>query len=139
MKCGDKEWQHCRVEKMGCMGCYYDEIEPNEYIRTETGDIFIVDNERKVLQGLKFLDVQYGKIVEHKKSLIDLIEVGDYINGHLIVKIRIDLFNSKKQLFTEHWDYNWQGDGTLLIFYEDDIKTILTKEQYNQNCYKVKK
>lgn len=25
MKCGDKEWQHCRVEKMGCYGCYYDE------------------------------------------------------------------------------------------------------------------
>lgn len=23
-KCGDKEWQHCRVEKMGCIGCYYD-------------------------------------------------------------------------------------------------------------------
>ena len=25
MKCTDKEWQHCRVEKMGCTGCYYDE------------------------------------------------------------------------------------------------------------------
>lgn len=25
MKCNDKEWQHCRVEKMGCKGCYYDE------------------------------------------------------------------------------------------------------------------
>ena len=25
MKCGDKEWKHCRVEKMGCGGCYYDE------------------------------------------------------------------------------------------------------------------
>ena len=25
MKCTDKEWQHCRVEKMGCDGCYYDD------------------------------------------------------------------------------------------------------------------
>ena len=25
MKCGDEEWQHCQVEKMGCRGCYYDE------------------------------------------------------------------------------------------------------------------
>lgn len=24
MKCGDKEWQHCQAEKMGCKGCYYD-------------------------------------------------------------------------------------------------------------------
>lgn len=25
MKCGDKEWQHCQVEKRTCVGCYYDE------------------------------------------------------------------------------------------------------------------
>lgn len=25
MKCTGKEWDHCRVEKMGCKGCYYDE------------------------------------------------------------------------------------------------------------------
>ena len=26
MKCTDKEWQHCQVEKMGCPGCAYNEI-----------------------------------------------------------------------------------------------------------------
>ena len=25
--CTDKEWQHCRVEKMGCEGCHYDKKE----------------------------------------------------------------------------------------------------------------
>lgn len=25
MKCTGKEWDHCRVEKMGCTGCHYDE------------------------------------------------------------------------------------------------------------------
>ena len=25
MKCTSKEWDHCRVEKMGCTGCHYDE------------------------------------------------------------------------------------------------------------------
>lgn len=25
-KCTDKEWQHCRVEKMGCKNCYYEEV-----------------------------------------------------------------------------------------------------------------
>ena len=24
MKCTSDEWDHCRVEKMGCSGCYYD-------------------------------------------------------------------------------------------------------------------
>jgi hypothetical protein len=27
VKCDDKEWQHCRVEKMGCKGCYYNTTE----------------------------------------------------------------------------------------------------------------
>ncbi len=25
MKCTGDEWDHCRVEKMGCYGCYYNE------------------------------------------------------------------------------------------------------------------
>ncbi len=71
------------------------------------------------------------------KDKIDLVKKGDYVNGHLIVKIRIDPFNNKKQLFTEHWDYNWQGDGTLLVLYDEDIKNILTHEQYLENCFEV--
>ena len=23
-KCTEKEWDYCRVEKMGCKGCYYE-------------------------------------------------------------------------------------------------------------------
>lgn len=136
MKCTGKEWDTCRVEKMGCPGCYYDEIEAEEYIRTTSGHIFKVDKERKVLQGIKFLNVQYGYIKKHSKNLIDLIEIGDYVNKHPITKIRIDPFNNKKQLFTEHWEYNWQGDGTLVVFYENDIKTIVTKELFKSAEYK---
>lgn len=33
MKCTDKEWQHCRVEKMGCSGCYYDKKNIDEVIK----------------------------------------------------------------------------------------------------------
>lgn len=32
MKCTDKEWQHCRVKKMGCEGCYYDKKNIEEVI-----------------------------------------------------------------------------------------------------------
>ena len=137
MKCIGKEWDTCRVEKIGCIGCHYNEIEVDEYIRTTGGHIFKVDKEKKVLQAIKFLDVQYGNILNHKKEVIDLIKEGDYVNGHLIVKIRIDPFNNKKQLFTEHWDYNWQGDGTLLVFHEEDIKNIVTKELFKTMEYKL--
>lgn len=30
MKCTDKEWKHCRVEKMGCNGCFYDDLNKNK-------------------------------------------------------------------------------------------------------------
>lgn len=134
MKCTDKEWQHCRVEKMGCEGCYYNVIEIGEWVRLKDGRI---RQFKKYLEGnIVELTRPYNvaritDVVKHSKNIIDLIELGDYVNGHLIVKIRIDPFNNKKQLFTEHWDYNWQGDGTLLVFYDEDIKTIVTKEQFS--------
>lgn len=122
-------------------------IEVNEYVRTKDGviDKVIIEYNGKCnnpncdRKHLSCKSNYYNEedIVKHSKQLIDLIEVGDYVNGHLIVKIRIDPFNNKKQLFTEHWDYNWQGDGTLLVLYDEDIKNILTHEQYLENCFEV--
>ena len=43
MKCGDKEWKHCRVEKMGCNGCYYDE-KTNTILSKEELAIFNTNN-----------------------------------------------------------------------------------------------
>lgn len=33
MKCTGKEWDTCRVEKMGCTGCYYDESKADEMFK----------------------------------------------------------------------------------------------------------
>lgn len=31
--CTDKEWNNCRVEKMGCPGCHYDDpTDPNRIV-----------------------------------------------------------------------------------------------------------
>ena len=32
MKCTSEKWDHCRVEKMGCPGCYYDDSKLEEAI-----------------------------------------------------------------------------------------------------------
>ena len=95
-------------------------IEVNEYVRTDKGYIFKVDEEKKNLQIANFLDVEYGKMIKHSKQLIDLIEVGDYVNGELI---------------TDKWDTRISSIRSN--FSEEDIKTILTKEQMMANCYKV--
>ncbi len=71
---------------------------------------------------------QINNIVKHSKHLIDLIEVGD------IVEIRTGLHSSFK--------YFVENEDNLLLLEEQvkefwNIETILTKESYMANCYKV--
>lgn len=131
MKCTGKEWDTCRVEKMGCTGCYYDEIEVDEYIRTEKGYILKVDNEKKVLKGLKFLDVQYGKVTNHSKDILDLIKAGD------ILKIKEDDEVCYIGLEKDTITVNYSDIKESIKNGECELLAILTKEQFNSNCFKV--
>lgn len=76
-------------------------IEVGEYVRTEKGKIGKVIKIRLPLKGLKNDRVAYLiewadekiyyismiKDIKHSKNIIDLIEVGDYVNGELVVDI----------------------------------------------------
>ena len=101
-----------------------DKIEVNEYVRFNNGEIGkvidIKENPSRIVYS------EYGEIglisdiVKHSKQLIDLIECGDYVNGELITDKWVTRISSTKSNFSE-----------------EDIKTILTKESYMANCYKV--
>ena len=66
------------------------------------------------------------KSVKHSKKLIDLIEVGDFVNRERILDITGDYIH------TNETDHN-------RFYLEKHIKTILTKEQYQANCYTVER
>lgn len=118
------------------------EIKIGEYGRTNKGKIFIfawlenLDGKRdtnKVLLGNgktfenKFYYFDDGeKIVKHSKNLIDLIEVGDIVNGHLVDEVRITSFGNL--IFIN--DYKTE-------LHEKDVEIILTKEEYLTRGYKV--
>ena len=55
------------------------EIKIGEYVRTSKGYIFKIEH-NKMVQGLRFLDAQYGTITKHSPNIIDLIEVGDIVH-----------------------------------------------------------
>ena len=107
------------------------EIEVNEYVRTKNGKIDKVINSNFYMsiyveceKGLYLIE----NIVKHSKQLIDLIEVGD------ILEIRKGLYSSFK--------YFVENEDNLLLLKEQvkefwNIETILTKEQFEQNSYKV--
>ncbi len=108
-----------------------DKIEVNEYVRTKDGKIDKLINSNFYMsiyveceKGLYLIE----NIVKHSKQLIDLIEVGD------IVEIRTGLHSSFK--------YFVENENNLLLLEEKvkefwNIETILTKEQYIADCYKV--
>lgn len=96
----------------------------------KTGEI----KDDRLLNKLALIDdIDLSKI-KHSKKLIDLIEVGDYINGNKIIKI-CDDFAGRKILVYGYDDGERQ---VAITIYEEDIKSILTKEQFEAMKYKVK-
>ena len=111
-----------------------DKIEVHEYVRFNNGEIGkvidIKENPSRIVYS------EYGEIglisdiVKHSKNIIDLIEVGDYVNGK---KVIMDLKQSK-EWYKAKDDFVTCKDYT---FSNEEIVTILTKEIYMDNCYKV--
>lgn len=103
-----------------------------DYCRTEDGKIAkIIDIEEsltfagyeKIITTDKFKYSSRDTIIIKKSSpnIIDLIEVGDYVNGRIV---------------------EWIGDnfvafGKLDYAYEKAIKSIVTKEQFSQMKYRI--
>ena len=102
-------------------------IEVNEYVRTKDG---VIEKVTKVLSNRVFLNslgyaVLIKDIVKHNKIISEVVEVGDYVNGKLIHKI------------DKGSNYCYLYYGNCKTFVDYQIKTILTKEQFEANCYKV--
>lgn len=60
-------------------------------------------------------------------NIIDILEVGDYVNGEIVLKDEIG------GLYLDAFD----ADGNYYKCRIQNIKTIVTKEQFEQMAYKV--
>jgi hypothetical protein len=119
-----------------------------DYIRTENGINKVADYRyepeyenghvvwfEKSDSGCRFTDKNLPK---SSPNIIDLIEVGDYVNGEKVyyLKGQIDekeVAHEEDILYTEYNDEygDWYG------YAEDEIETIVTHEQFSQMEYKV--
>lgn len=81
-------------------------------------------------EGKEYKIIKTTEIVKHSKQLIDLVEVGDLVNGYRVTDKYL-FAGEKPVLETEGNDMNCK------CLCGEDIKTILTKESYMANCYKV--
>ena len=112
------------------------EIKENEFIRTKTGKIDkVINNNYYMSQYIECEKriVEKENIVKHSFNIIDLIEVGDIVNGY-----RIDERAEHDVLIHKARGINRSGFMIPVAQYNEDIKTILTHEQYERDCYTVK-
>ena len=127
-----------------------EEIKENEYIRTKKKGIFKVLSIKKTAYGYlcgttdndNILTFTVGKggnaeikndIVKHNSNIIDLIEVGDYVNGSEVVAEKYKNYDMNFINVDSKISFGW-GYGVIP---ENDIKSILTKEQFASMEYRL--
>ena len=92
-------------------------LEVGMYVRTINGKIWIITSQKAIYGHRK-------DIIKASHNIIDLIEVGDYVNGlpvRFVEESRVDIGQAE--------DYFWLKN--------QHIKSIVTHEQLEQMEYKV--
>lgn len=114
-------------------------LEVGMYVRTLNGIVQITEIKDCVMTDTKGY-MHYGDFIKASHNIIELIEFGDYVNDLRVEK------NKYGELYTSYVYYG--GDiGKMCEVYttwlkeykEDEIYSIVTKEQFEQMEYKVGK
>lgn len=104
--------------KGGTIGILGDEITPLRYeIINSNNQLYSEDN------------VRCDNIKKTSNNIIDLIEVGDYVNGKMVSSIGRDAiyFGSNNDYITKNF-YYWSPRR---------VETIVTKEQFEEMAYRI--
>ena len=121
------------------------ELKEGMYVRTNCHREIVVRKIVKIVEDTFIHDyylifdkpTKYTYYVEDnnfivKENPIDLIEIGDYVNGYLVTGFDYQYSSNKKVVFS-----NVRLDGTGIKIPAKDIKSIVTKEQFVSVKYEV--
>ena len=104
-------------------------IEPNMHVRTKDGDMFILDKIEDNHLIPRYVHIPYiiteEDVFKTSHNIIDLIEVGDYVNGCKVHRIA----NCITIILDNEEHISWVRPC--------DIKSIVTKEQFSQMEQKI--
>ena len=109
-------------------------LEPNMYVRTLFGikKIDHIDNKKTVWKYLykinddnEFYALSDNDVIKASHNIIDLIEVGDYVNGEKVI------------LKNEGYIKVGTGRDYIVVNNEKFIKSIVTKEQFSSMEYRL--
>ena len=77
-----------------------------------------------------FRNVEKKRIKKSSSNIIDLIEVGDYVNG-------VEVIGFEKDNDNKEYLQCGVGDYVVCTYYAESIKSIVTKEQFEEMEYKI--
>lgn len=110
-------------------------LEVGMYIRDIKGQIdkiigfkgALIEFEKDLMCGY----IDCNDFTKASYNIIDLIEVGDYVNGEKVGYID-DCKGAMRQFY-----YDYENPNEAIGHWEEEIKSIVTKEQFEQMGYKV--
>ena len=113
------------------------ELKENMYYRTYSGSINKITsikdyNEREYLLNGFYINKDTIKKVSY--NIIDILEVGDYVNGYKVSAI-YNPNGDEIVNITVIMEYGYETINTYIDDYS--INSIVTKEQFEQMAYKV--
>jgi hypothetical protein len=122
-------------------------LEVGMYVRTDDGymnKIKKVNQFNVLVYGRDLfgeeLNIPNNEIKKASYNIIDILEVGDYVNGYKVEKVNNNLSEHKgicNSLDTYLWGINDLDEFEKIVIFEIDIKSVVTKEQFEQMTYKV--
>lgn len=110
-------------------------LEVGMYVRTKRGQIgkiITIGKDNVAIEFNKMWQdiIHKENIIKASFNIIDLIEAGDYINGHRVIFVNDTFTYASVNVETS-------GEATCEIIPKNNIKSIVTKEQFEQMSYKI--
>ena len=118
-------------------------LEVGQFVRTKDGiiDKILKLNEsyvKGVSQKDDFYAYDIDNIIKASYNIIDILEKGDYVNGSKVIDISIIGKDKEKWVWVEQTEDTDNKYGDDYVGYNNEqIKSIVTKEQMEQMAYKV--
>ena len=128
-----------------------EEIKVGEYVRTPQQGFIgkLVEVNKNVLNYYKidvgreirringmsdnYIYLRDGFGLKHSSNIIDLIEIGDFVNGRLV--LQVDYKNKNVCLLIPLTDT--KANTNIMWYGYEDIKTVVTKEQFANAEYRL--
>ena len=114
------------------------ELKEGMYVRTKKG-IFQITNDKTFIENKieyigvngRYTSIDVNTVIKASHNIIDLIEVGDYVNGLKVIEVREHLHNDI-EIVLSNGEFQWSFSKNDSDY---DIKNIVTKEQFESMKY----